>query len=42
VAHRLGLKVATTGVIRSKVQKMIRAEVCKLKTRAPPGPEDTP
>jgi RNA polymerase sigma-70 factor (ECF subfamily) len=42
VAQRLGLKVATAYVIRSKVQKLIREEVSKLETPAQPSPEDTP
>ena len=39
-AERLGMKVATAFVARSKVQKMIQDEVRKLEGRGPEGRED--
>jgi RNA polymerase sigma-70 factor (ECF subfamily) len=39
-AERLGMKVATVFVARSKVQKMIQEEVRKLEGRGPEGRED--
>ena len=39
-AERLGMKVATVFVARSKVQKMLQEEVRKLEGRVPDGQED--
>jgi RNA polymerase sigma-70 factor (ECF subfamily) len=41
-AERLGMKVATVFVARSKVQKMLQEEVRRLEGRAPEGREKEP